>query len=268
MAALAASGLLGGMLGGFLGIGGTVAFMPLLKIICDANPATPLDPHTAIAATLVLNVCVGASATVGHARSGRIIGSVVKVLVPCSLAAGVAGVCVGNLFTGEAQAWLWRLFGLMMLYVVAVNVYRLIRPLAPVDAAPGDFAGPPPSPYAVGAVGLMTGFAAGLLGVGGGTVAVPAQQVLLKMRLRAAIANSAVAVAFSCALAAVIKHLWLSAHGADAARPWLFVGLMAPMAIGGALLGSHLTHRVGRLWVRLIFIAFLLWTAYEMLLAA
>jgi len=43
--------------------------------------------------------------------------------------------------------------------------------------------------------------------------------------------------------------------------------LMAPMGIGGALVGSHLTNRVPRLWVRLVFIAFLLWTAWEMLRA-
>ena len=267
MAALAAAGLLGGTLGGFLGIGGTVVFMPLLKLICDANPATVIDPHSAIAVTLVLNVGVGASATLGHARAGRVMAGIVKVLVPCSLAASLAGVWVGNLFVGDAQVWLWRLFGITMLYVAALNGYRLVRPLSAVDRAPGDFAGAAPSRLAVGAVGLVTGFSAGLLGIGGGAIAVPAQQVLLKMRLRAAIANSAVTVVFSCVLAAVLKHLSLGGHGVDPARPWLYVALLAPPAIGGALVGSHLTHRVPRLWVRLVFIGFVLWTAWEMLRA-
>jgi hypothetical protein len=268
MAALVAVGLLGGTLGGFLGIGGTIVFMPLLKMIADANPATVIDPHTAIAATLVLNICVGASGTVGHWRAGRIMGRIVSILIPCSLASSVVGVHLGNYFTGESQVWLWRLFGLTMIYVAGLNAYRLVRPLAPVDAAPGDIIGPPPSPYAVAAVGILTGLASGLLGIGGGAIAVPAQQMLLRMRLRSAIANSAVTVVFSCLLAAVMKHATLASHGVDPVRPWAYVALLAPPAIVGALVGSRLTHHVPRLWLRLVFIAFLVWTAWEMLRAS
>jgi len=268
MAALAVSGLAGGLLGGFLGIGGTVVFMPLMKLICDANPETAIDPHTAIAVTLVLNVLVGASATWGHARAGRVMWSIIKVLIPCSLAASLVGVEVGNLFKGDLQVWLWRLFGVTMLYVAGLNAYRLLRPLSPVDMAPGDIVGPPPKAYAIGGVGLVTGFFAGLLGIGGGAIAVPAQQILLKMRLRAAIANSAVTVVFSCLLASILKHVSLGAHGVDLARPWAYIGLLGVPAVAGALVGSHLTHRAPRVWLRLIFIGFILWTAWEMFRAA
>jgi hypothetical protein len=265
MALLVATGLLGGTLGGFLGIGGTIVFMPLMKIIWDAGGGEPLDPHTAIAATLVLNVCVGASATIGHWRAGRVMTSIVKILVPTSIAASLAGVWAGNLFTGDSRELLWRLFGLLMVYVLAVNAYRLVRPLAAVDSATGDVVGPPPNRWAVGCIGLMVGFASGLLGIGGGAIAVPAQQVLLRMRLRAAIANSAVTVVFSCLLAAAIKHATLASHGVSLLVPWIFVGLLAPPAMVGAQVGARLTHRVSRVWLRLVFIAFLAWTAYKML---
>lgn len=268
MAALAGSGIVGGMLGGFLGVGGTIVFMPLMKLICGANPDTVIDPHTAIAVTLVLNVLVGASSTVAHARAGRVMWSIIKVLIPCSLAASLVGVGVGNLFKADMQVWLWRLFGVTMLYVAGLNAWRLFRPVSPVDAAQGDIAGPPPRRVAIGAVGVLTGFASGLLGIGGGAIAVPAQQILLKMRLRAAIANSAVTVVFSCLLAAVFKHASLGSLGIDYARPWPYIGLLGVPAVMGALVGSHLTHRVPRFWVRLIFIVFLLWTAWEMLRAS
>ena len=265
VALLVATGLLGGTLGGFLGVGGTIVFMPLLRIIWDLGGGPPLNPHTAIAATLVLNVCVGVSGTIGHWRAGRVMGGIVKILVPTSIAASLVGVWAGNLFEGDAAKWLWRLFGLLMVCVLGLNLYRIFRPLSPTDAAPGDIVGPPPSPWAVAAIGVLVGLASGLLGVGGGAVAVPAQQVLLRMRLRAAIANSAVTVIFACLLAAVIKHATLGRHGVDPAMPWIFIGLLAPPAIVGALVGSHLTHRVSRVWLRLVFIAFLAWTAYKML---
>lgn len=265
VALLVATGLLGGTLGGFLGIGGTIVFMPLLKIIWDLGGGPPLNPHTAIAATLVLNVCVGVSGTIGHWRAGRVMGGIVKILVPTSIAASLVGVWAGNLFEGDAATWLWRLFGLLMVYVLGLNLYRVFRPLSATDAAPGDIVGPAPSPWAVAAIGVLIGLASGLLGIGGGAIAVPAQQTLLKMRLRSAIANSAVTVIFACLLAAIIKHATLGRHGVDAVTPWMIVGLLAPPAIVGALVGSHLTHRVSRVWLRLVFIAFLAWTAYKML---
>jgi hypothetical protein len=265
VALLLATGLLGGTAGGFLGIGGTIVVLPLLKLIWDAGGGAPLDPHTAIAATLVLNVCVGTSATIGHWRAGRIMRGVVKVLVPCSIGASIIGVWVGNLFVGGAEAWLWRLFGLLMVYVLGMNLYRLFRPVSAVDADSGDAAGPPPSPWAVGAIGVAVGLGSGLLGIGGGAIAVPAQQLFLRMRLRAAIANSAVTVIFASMLAAVIKHATLGLHGVSHVTPWIIVGLLAPPAMVGALVGSHLTHRVSRVWLRLVFIGFLGWTAYKML---
>jgi uncharacterized membrane protein YfcA len=265
LATLAAVGLLGGTFGGFLGVGGTIIFMPLLKMVCDADPRTAIDPHTAIAVTLVLNVFVGASATVGHYRAGRVVMGVVKYLVPASLAASLAGVELGNLFSGDSQVWLWRLFGLTMLYVAMLNAYRIFRPLSPVDEAAGENAPPAPRPYVAAAVGVVTGLASGLLGIGGGAIAIPAQQILLKMRLRAAIANSAVTVVFACILAAVLKHATLASHGASLVLPWVYIAALAPTAVVGALVGSHLTHRVPRGWVRGIFVAFLLWTAWEML---
>jgi hypothetical protein len=117
-------------------------------------------------------------------------------------------------------------------------------------------------------VGLVTGFMSGLLGIGGGAIAVPAQQILLKMRLRSAIANSAVTVVFSCLLAAILKQISLGTHGASLGRSWVYIGLLGVPAVLGALAGSHLTHRAPRVWLRLIFIGFILWTAWEMLRAS
>jgi uncharacterized protein len=261
---LAATGLVGGTLGGFLGLGGTVVFMPLLKIISDGGTNTSVDAHTAIAATLVLNVCVGASSTIGHVRAGRVMPSVVKVIAPTSMAAALGGVMLADLFTGPAQLWLWRLFGVLIVYIVATNVYWLLRPRASGEAS--DFA-PPPAPHrwAAGLVGVLTGLASGLLGVGGGAIAVPAQQMFLRMPLRTAIANSAVVVVCTCLAAAPLKQIKLASLGGDLATAWLIIAILAPTAIIGGFAGSHLTHRIPKTYVRIAFVVFMAWTAYEML---
>jgi len=263
-ALLAATGLLGGTLGGFLGLGGTVVFMPLLKMISDAGTGTSVGAHTAVAATLVLNVCVGASSTIGHVRAGRVMPAVVKVIVPTSIIASFGGVMLGDLFKGPAEVWLWRIFGLLIVYVVAMNLYWMVRPRREAEVSEPS---PPPAPnrWLAALTGVLTGLASGLLGVGGGVIAVPSQQLLLRLPLRAAIANSAVIIIFTCIAAAVVKQIKLASLHGDLATAWLIVAILAPTAIVGGLVGSHLTHRLPRTYVRIAFILFMVWAAYKML---
>jgi len=255
---LLAVGLLGGLLGGFLGIGGSVLFIPMLTIFVGS------DYHTAQAAALVVNVCVGFSASQNHIRSGLVSRRLLTIMIPCAMALSVAGVYVSNQFTGEQEMYLKRLFGVAMIGVIGVNLFRMARRRWLRGKMPWTGRKLKRHGLTVGAVGGLMGFSAGLLGIGGGSVAVPAQQVLLGMRLRTAVANSSVAIFFSCMLAAAVKHSTLPA-GVDPARPWAYVGLLVPTAIVGAAAGAYVSRRVSREWVRLVFVAFLAWTAVKML---
>jgi hypothetical protein len=253
-------GLLGGLLGGFLGIGGSVLIIPGMLLLAGLNY------HTAQAAALIVNVLVGSSAVRAHLKSGKVKGGMLRVLIPASLVMAVVGVLVSNQFTDETgQIWLRRMFGLAMLYVWAVNAMRLVRTLIWTGRAPWTNASERLHPFRVASVGALAGFSSGLLGLGGGSVAVPAQQVLLGIRLRTAAANSCLVVVFSSALAAIMKHVTLPAE-ASRVQSWIYVGILAPTAILGGFIGSRITHNVPRMWVRVIFLAFLTWTIYKMLL--
>jgi len=258
MLALLGVGLLGGFLGGFLGIGGSVLFIPMLTVFLES------DYHTAQAAALVVNVCVGFSASQNHIRSGLVSRRLLSIMIPCAMALSVVGVYVSNQFTGEQEVYLRRIFGVAMIGVIAMNLYRAARRYWLRSKTLWTRRKLKRHGLSIAAVGGLMGFAAGLLGIGGGSVAVPAQQVLLGMRLRTAVANSSVCIFFACMLAAAVKHSTLP-EGVDPTRPWVYVGLLAPTAIVGAAAGAYSSRRVSREWVRLVFIAFLAWTALKML---
>jgi len=113
------------------------------------------------------------------------------------------------------------------------------------------------------AIGFPMGVAAGLLGIGGGSLAVPAQQIALKVPLRNAIATSAATIAAVSWIGAISKNLQLGANG-SAARSLLLAGCLAPTAMIGAYLGGNLTHALPLRIVRAAFIALMLAAAAKM----
>jgi uncharacterized membrane protein YfcA len=103
-------------------------------------------------------------------------------------------------------------------------------------------------------VGLPTGFTGGLMGIGGGAVAVPGQQILLKMPLRNAIANSAATIASVSWLGAIAKNISVSVqHTATWQQSLLLAACLAPTAMIGSFVGARRTHTLRLGWLRVAF---------------
>jgi uncharacterized membrane protein YfcA len=113
------------------------------------------------------------------------------------------------------------------------------------------------------------GTIAGLLGIGGGAVAVPLQQTVLRLPLRNAIANASAVIACSAAVGATVKLATLEQHG-TAARPldWsdglILAACLAPTAFWGGRMGAGLTHVLPVRWVRLAFVGLMIVAAVRM----
>lgn len=88
-----------------------------------------------------------------------------------------------------------------------------------------------------GLIGIFSGVASGLFGVGGGIVMVPAMVLLLKMDIKLAVGTS-LAVIIPTALCGTFKHLQLG--NVD----WKVVLGLAPTAICGSYLGAYLTSHI------------------------
>jgi uncharacterized membrane protein YfcA len=110
-------------------------------------------------------------------------------------------------------------------------------------------------------IGLVAGTLGGLLGVGGGVVMVPAFTRLLGLSARQAIGTS-MGVIFFTAISASWRHWQLGNL-----RPEIVV-VVAALSMLGAWLGASLTAYVPERTLRLLFAAFLILTAADMLAKA
>lgn len=254
---LALLGLAAGSFGGLLGIGGSVIMIPGLTVVLGYNY------HLAQAAAMVVNFFVAAPSLLRHHRAKAVEWSLFSKMLPFALAAILLGVFLSNRLEGR---WLELVFGLFLLYVVFVNVRKLLGD-APEPAAGDARLGWIPA----GSIGSIMGFAAGLLGIGGGAIAVPLFQKIANLPLRRCIATSAAVMCITALPGAVTKNLTLHAIPADpdlALRPEVslsIAALLIPTAILGGYLGAGLTHRLPLRIVRAIFVLLLLLTSARMI---
>jgi uncharacterized membrane protein YfcA len=153
-------------------------------------------------------------------------------------------------------------FAAFMGYVAAYNAWRLS---GKTDLEHGFDRRRKPHGAAVAGVGLVMGFTAGLLGIGGGALCVPLQQVFLRIPLRRAIANSAFTILCVSPLGALYKNATLfSHHGVEVGRSLQLALPLILTAIVGSYLGGRLTHALPRRVLRVVFIVFMLTMAYLM----
>jgi len=118
-----------------------------------------------------------------------------------------------------------------------------------------------------GAIGLLHGTICGLLGISGGVVATPMQQLLLQMPVRHAIAHSLIVSVGSTGLASLVTV------STGVAREYFSLEqlLVAVLCVGlgallGALIGARLGTRVNSGWIRLLFVVIALGAGFSILL--
>ena len=253
---IAIIGLIAGLLGGMLGVGGSIVMIPALSWVFG------YDQHLYQAAAMVANVAVSLPAARRHHQAGAVHWKIVRYMIPAAVMFAFAGVFVSNLplFSGHnGSLWLGRVLAAFLIYVVCLNLWKIGQKSKDFTLEESRDSLP-----VSGVLGAMMGFVAGLLGIGGGALAVPMQQVMLKLPLRVCIANSSTVIVVSAALGSIYKIASLPGHG----HTWmtgLLVGLMlVPGAFLGGRLGAVLTHRLPLSAVRISFVALMLVAAWKM----
>jgi hypothetical protein len=240
-AALLLLGLAAGWVGGLLGIAGSILMIPGMGLLFGDDQF-----HLHQAAAMLVNVFVVAPAVWQHARARAIDPGVVRWTIPAAVAGALGGVFLGNrrLFRGPGQGWLQLLFEALLAYEVFEHGRRLWNGRRAADLDDPRAANRPHSALRlIGLVGLPTGGLGGLLGVGGGLIAVPAQQAFLRIPLRQAIANSAATIVCSSAIAAASKNASLGVHHLSFASAATLAAFLIPGALVGSWYGGGHVHR-------------------------
>ena len=256
------SGMVAGLLGGLLGIGGSSIMLPAMVMIFGSTSAGGVDQiHQYMAAAMIVNFLLAIPSVTVHARNRAIWRGVWAPLAAAAMVGLIAGVQLSFLFSGEAAKYLRWCVGGFFAYVAVFNFYCIIdRHRFPGLEMQAVEAEPIWRKFVIG--GPM-GLLAGLLGIGGGSLAVPAQQIVMKMPLRNAIATSAATIATISWLGAILKNAQLGDNG-TVTRSLVLAACLAPTAMIGGYIGSHLTHKAPLRLIRVIFAASMILSALKM----
>ena len=251
--ALILIGLFAGVVGGLLGVGGSIVMIPAMTEVLGP------DQHKYQAAAMIVNFFVVVPAVYQHRRAKAIDPSTVARLIPLAIVGVLVGVGISELpfFAGEGEAYLRMLFGLFLFLVAGWDLYRRSRRGEPDSAVPNGLlasATGGPIKWAqktrqgrwlfAAAVAVPTGLVAGMLGVGGGILAVPLQRRFLRIPIRTAIANSATIIIATSFVGAIAKNYAFVVENDHTLATFRLAAVLIPTAIIGSLAGSRLTHRL------------------------
>jgi len=256
-------GLMAGASGGLLGIGGSVVMIPGMVLVLG-----PEGQHLYQASAMIVNFFVVAPAVVRHTAIGATFPAVTRWMVPSAVLSVIIGVQISELavFRGAGRGYLQIAFAGFLGYVVAYNLLRVYTGRRLPRMTPSEASRLPRWRIALLA-GLPAGLFGGLLGVGGGLVAVPAQQLALRIPLPNAIANSASTILWTSIVGAVVKNLQLAAHGFSVWQSLILALCLAPSAMIGSYYAAGKVHQWPVRLIRALFIVLLLYCGIRLFAA-
>ncbi|WP_405653416.1 sulfite exporter TauE/SafE family protein [Streptomyces sp. NBC_00019] len=246
MSALLLALIAGAVIGlalGALGGGGSVLAVPALIYLLDFTPVA------ATTASLVIVAVTSATAMSAHARDGHVRWRTGLLFA----AAGIGPAMLGGALAGRIPA---AALTAAFAVVAGAAALRMLRTRPHPDTVV------PVRPGRAAAAGAGLGAVTGVLGVGGGFLAVPALVSVLGMRMRTAVGTSLLVITVN-SMAALMTRA-----GTVEELDWAVVGPFVGAAVLGAWDGKRLATKVSTHALQRIFALVLLAVAALMLIDA
>ncbi|WP_038057590.1 sulfite exporter TauE/SafE family protein [Thermus amyloliquefaciens] len=236
-------GFLGGAFGGLVGLGGGTVMIPLMVGVLR------LSQHKAHGTSLVAVFFTGLTGAVTYGLQGSLNLKAALLLAATAIFTARLGARYAH---GLAEKDLKRAFGWFLLFV---SLLLLLKPhLAPMGWVQGEVG----EDLTLLLAGGLTGFLSGMMGVGGGTIMVPAMVLILGMDQHTAQGTSLLAMVPASLVGAYTHH---RLGNVDA----LLVPGLVPGVLLGTFLGGEAAHFLPEATLRLVFAGVLLWTAWRYL---
>jgi uncharacterized membrane protein YfcA len=174
-----ATGAVAGLLAGMLGVGGGIVVVPaLFFVLGHAGVGLDMRMQVAVATSLATIIPTSILSARAHRQRGSVDGALLRAWVPPAL----AGAVIGTIFASSVKgAVLAGIFGVVAL-IVAAQMVAFPGGLALREGLPGRIA----SSF----MALLIGGFSAIMGIGGGTLAVPVLS-LFSFPIRLAVGTAA-----------------------------------------------------------------------------
>ncbi len=236
-------GFLAGAFGGLVGLGGGTVMIPLMVGLLK------FSQHKAHGTSLVAVFFTGLMGAIAYGLQGSLDLRAAFLLALTAILTARLGARYAH---SLSEKNLKRAFGG---FLVAVSLLLPLKPfLSPMGLVQGEVG----AGLALLLAGVFTGFLSGMMGVGGGTIMVPAMVLLLGFPQHTAQGTSLLAMV-PASLVGAYTHFRLG-NVAEGLLPGLIPGVLL-----GTFLGGELAHLLPEEGLRLAFALVLLWTGVRYL---
>jgi uncharacterized membrane protein YfcA len=252
------TGVIGGLIAGLFGVGGGIVIVPILFwIFTSLNFPNEILMHMAIGSSLATIIPTSVSSARAHYHRGSIEIDIIKKWAPGIFLGAIIGGLSGKYFSVNELKYLFA----SIAFLVALNMF-FKEPLR----LGNNF---PKSRLLNIIMSSLIGLVSSLMGVGAGTLGVPAL-VALSVPIHKAIGTAAALGLFI----AVPATLGLAFSGFNIPnRPPMSIGyvnliaffIMFPLTVFFAPVGVKLAHRINQRALKSIFGIFLIITSIKML---
>jgi uncharacterized protein len=259
--------LVAGVLGSLLGLGGGIIVVPALTLLLR------VDIRYAIGASIVSVIATSSGAAAAYVRERMTNMRVAMLLELATTSGALSGAYLAGIIAGR---WLFIIFGIVLGYS-AIQMFRKrhdVSGFTPPDPLADrlrlhgsyfDEAENRTIDYRVAhtklglALMYVAGVVSGLLGIGSGSLKVPAMDLAMRLPIKVSTATSNFMIGVTAAASA----------GVYFARGEINPFIAAPVAAGvllGATAGSRLLGKLHSKSIRVTFVIVLLWISVQMLL--
>lgn len=232
---LLAVGFVAGALGGMLGLGGSILMIPGLTIVFAGRDWA--DQHLYQAAAMLVNVAVAVPAARRHHKKGAVRWDLYKRMLPIVIVSMVLGILAADRMDDDL---LRRMFAIFLTFTALQMAFNAVHKPHRNEDPSRALTTTPRVTTVAGAMGLSSG----LLGIGGGSIAVLLANRLCRLPLRSAIALSSAIICITATIGGIMKVALLHTDGTHLSAPLLLVACLAPTGIIGAHIGAGLTHKI------------------------